>query len=133
MAGPSSSLVIKKAIEPAVSKAEMASAVVTIYYSSEDAEAAQANFDKVFSDKELPEDMPVHEVRESRVWIVKLLTDLELTSSNSEARRLISQGAVKVNEEKITDPDYELEIEDEIVMRVGKRRFARIVPRSKEG
>ncbi len=124
---------LKGGENPRVLKAEMASAVVTIYHSSEAAEMAQANFDKVFSDRELPEDIPVHEVRESRVWIVKLLTDLELTSSNSEARRLISQGAVKVNDEKITDPEYELEIEDEIVMRVGKRRFARIVPQSKEG
>lgn len=114
-------------------KEELAHRVVSIYHSMEEAEAARSNFNRVFREKALPKEMPVHTVAEPRIWVVKLLTDLRFVTSNSEARRLISQGAVKVNDEKITDPEYELEVEDELIMKVGKRKFARIVPESKEG
>ena len=60
------------------------------------------------------------------MWIVKLLTSLNLSSSNSEARRLINQNAVKINEEKITDPDADIDIKDGMIIQVGKRRFAKI-------
>jgi tyrosyl-tRNA synthetase len=108
-------------------KEELALRVVSLYNSLEEAEAAKSNFNRVFREKSVPETMPVHKVCEPRIWVVKLLTDLSFASSNSEARRLISQGAVRVNQEKITDPEYELEIEDEVIMNVGKRKFARIV------
>lgn len=114
-------------------KEELAYRVVSIYHSQEDAARAKLNFKRIFREKALPAKIPVYRVAESTIWIVKLLTDLRFASSNAEARRLISQGAVRVNNEKITDPEYELEIEDELVMKVGKRKFAKIVPNPKEG
>lgn len=113
-------------------KEELAYRVVSIYHSEEEAREAKLNFARIFREKALPEKIPVHKVAEPKIWIVKLLTDLGFVSTNSEARRLITQGAVRINEEKITDPEYELEIEDEIVMKVGKRKFARIIPEPKE-
>ncbi len=113
-------------------KEELAYRVVSIYHSAEEGEAARSDFNRVFRDKALPEEIPTHKIAEQKAWIVKLLTDLKFATSNSEARRLIAQGAVRVNEEKITDPEFELEIKDELIMKVGKRRFAKIVPASKE-
>jgi len=118
---------LEDGVNPRNVKEELALRVVSIYNSSEEAEAAKSHFNRVFREKSVPETMPVHKVCEPRIWVVKLLTDLSFASSNSEARRLISQGAVRVNQEKITDPEYELEIEDEVIMNVGKRKFARIV------
>jgi len=109
-------------------KEELAYRVVSIYHSRSKAESAKANFARIFREKALPDKIPVYEIREPRVWIVKLLTDLGFARTNSEARRLISQGAVTANEERITDPEYEIEIEDELIMKVGKRKFARIIP-----
>jgi tyrosyl-tRNA synthetase len=109
-------------------KEELAYRVVSLYHSPEAAEAARADFVRVFRQKDVPEKMPVHAVAEPRIWVVKLLTDLQFAASNSEARRLISQGAVRINDERIDDPEYELEVEDELIVKVGKRKFARVVP-----
>ena len=60
------------------------------------------------------------------VWIVKLITSNGLASSNGEARRLIKQGAVSINGEKISDPDLEFRPEKETIIKVGKRRFLKV-------
>jgi tyrosyl-tRNA synthetase len=61
-----------------------------------------------------------------KIWLVKLLSSQGLVSSNAEARRLLQQGAVTLNGEKITDPDFEFVPTEESVLRVGKRRFLKI-------
>ncbi|MBN1756220.1 tyrosine--tRNA ligase [bacterium] len=107
----------------------LARTLVEMYHSKAAAEDAQAFFKEVFQRGEIPEDIPqVTYPRGSRIWIVKILSDGGLVSSNAEARRLILSGAVKLDGEKITDIDGELIIDQKIVIKVGKRRFLEICP-----
>ena len=64
-------------------------------------------------------------MKDNKIWVVKLLALSGLASSNGEARRLISGGGVSFENEKITDPDMELEAK-EGVLKVGKRKFMKI-------
>ncbi len=113
---------------PMIVKKELARTLVTMYHSSEAAQAAQAQFELVFSKKEIPEDVPVVTLSRNTAYsIVKLLTDNRLVASNGEARRLIQQGGVRVNDEKISDINFELKDCGEYIVRVGKRRFIKFV------
>ncbi len=107
-------------------KVRLGKEVVTLYHSKGDAEKAAEDFDRVFKEKQNPEDMPVHVVGEPKVWIVKLLTSSGLAVSSSEARRLVSQGAVEVDGERVSDPDAQVDLSRERVLKVGKRRFLRV-------
>lgn len=112
-------------------KKRLAREIVTIYHSADAAAEAQAEFERVFSQRETPQDMP--EVRltgadmeEGAVWIVKLLVDAGMSPSNSEARRLVQQGAVTLDGEKVDDPFAKITPADGQVLRAGKLRFARL-------
>jgi tyrosyl-tRNA synthetase len=107
-------------------KVRLGKEVVTLYHSKGEAEKAAEDFDRVFKEKQNPEDMPVHVVGEPKVWIVKLLTSSGLAVSSSEARRLVSQGAVEVDGERVSDPDAQVDLSKERVLKVGKRRFLRV-------
>ncbi|MCL5102947.1 MAG: tyrosine--tRNA ligase [Armatimonadetes bacterium] len=105
--------------------------IVAIYHSREAAAEAQAEFERVFSQREVPVDMPeVHLAAEDlevgRIRAVRLLAKAEMASTNSEARRLIQQGGVTIDGEKITDPSAAIEVKDGKILRVGKLKFARI-------
>lgn len=118
-------------LHPMEAKKRLASEIVTVYHGAEAARQAQAEFEKVFSDRELPSDIPDVIVPESafkddRVWIVRLLATTGFAASNGEARRLVEQGAVTLDDEKITDKDAELPLKDGQILRVGKLRFGRI-------
>jgi tyrosyl-tRNA synthetase len=107
-------------------KVRLGKEIVTLYHSKEEAEKAAEDFDRVFKEKQNPEDMPVHVVGEPKVWIVKLLTSSGLAVSSSEARRLVSQGAVEVDGERVSDPGAQIDLTRERVLKVGKRRFLRV-------
>jgi tyrosyl-tRNA synthetase len=108
-------------------KAQMARAVVGIYHSAEAALDAEAEFRKVFAKGGVPDDMPEFSVP-SGSKLVDVIAGNNLASSKGEARRLIKQGAVSIEGEKITDIDYEVVITSPSVLKVGKRRFALLVP-----
>jgi tyrosyl-tRNA synthetase len=119
---------------PAEAKRDLAERLVTLYHSSEAGEAARAHFDRVFREKEQPAEIPetavpAEAVQNGLVWLPRLLTALGLASSNGEARRLIEQGGVKLNDETVQEPSVELDLEAlrGMVIQVGKRKFARIV------
>ena len=77
--------------------------------------------------KELPDDIrEVHVGPGGPIWICKLMSDAGLVGSNGEARRLIKQGGVKLNGEKVVDADMEIKAVGEIIIQAGKRRFARV-------
>jgi len=107
-------------------KVRLGKEIVALYHSQTEAEKAAEDFDRVFKEKQVPEDMPVHVVGEPKVWIVKLLTSSGLVVSSSEARRLIQQGAVEVDGERVSDPDAQIDLSKERILRVGKRRFLRV-------
>jgi tyrosyl-tRNA synthetase len=71
--------------------------------------------------------IPPAQRKDGKLWIVSLLVTAGLAESNGAARRLIQQGAVKVNDVKISDVQAELEIPEGCVIQAGKRGFARIV------
>jgi tyrosyl-tRNA synthetase len=119
------------AVNPRDVKDEMAQQVVALYHGEAAARAASAAFRRVFSERQLPQTMPeVHvrpeDLREGKVWIVRLIVAAGLAASNSEARRLVRQGAVEVGGQVIRDEQAALALRDGDVLRVGKRRFARI-------
>jgi tyrosyl-tRNA synthetase len=98
---------------------------------------ARAEFEKVFSKKDMPEDIQPIEMdwEGDRMKLAKIMSAAGTVSSNSEARRLIKAGAVEVNQLKITDADYELPagasttLSPPYRIRVGKKRFIQVIPR----
>ncbi|MCZ6597726.1 MAG: tyrosine--tRNA ligase [Planctomycetota bacterium] len=114
---------------PREAKARLAHEITAFYHGVNAAEAAGKAFDRRFRDKELPNDIP--EKTYAGDWPVPLsalLRELGLTSSSSEARRLIEQGGVRVDEEVVSDPKRMIdEPAETLLIQVGKRRFARVV------
>jgi tyrosyl-tRNA synthetase len=112
-------------------KKELACTIVAEFHSAEAAAAAQREFEQVFSSRNLPSEIPEKRIPAEgpALLLSKVLVAAELAASNSEARRLISQGAVKVAGEQLLDPKAELPTDGDepIVIRVGKRRIAQIV------
>ncbi len=123
---------IKKELEsgevnPKVIKQRLAREVVQMYHGEEKAQIAEAEFNRIFSQKDVPTDMPQFPV-DGAIWIVKLLTETNMCKTSGEARRLIKQGAVKIDDTKVTNSDLELRVESEMVVKVGKRRFLKVIP-----
>ena len=116
-------------INPREIKAGLAFEIAKTYHGDSEAKKAEEEFNRVFREKSQPSEMPEYKYDPSsgKIWIVKLLSSQGLATSNGEARRLIKQGAVSLNGERISDPDYELVPTNETIVKVGKRRFLRIV------
>lgn len=104
--------------------------IVKIYHSQKDAEKVQAEFEKVFSKKELPEKIEVFHLKSDKptIWIAKLLTESGLCSSTSEARRLIKQGGVYIDNQRVEDENLQVQIKGEKLLKVGKRKFLKVLP-----
>ena len=121
-------------IHPNQEKRRMARTIVDLYHGPGSGEAAEAAFDRVFKDHDLPEDMPevalpAEVVTDGRIWLPKVLVAAGLASSNGEARRAIEQGGVRIDGEVVSDPTAELDPAALVgsVVQVGRRRFARVV------
>ena len=116
---------------PKAAKMEMAKAIIRRYHSEEDAENALVEFDKIFKDHKLPTDIPEvvlapEELKDGKIWIVDLLKKCEFAKTNGDARRLIVQGGVKLDDNKITDHTLTIEPQNGAILKVGKRRFAKL-------
>ena len=119
-------------IHPRDLKMRLAREIVTIYYGAEAAEKAEEEFKNIFQKKELPDIIPEFQLDNEmleggQVPLPKLLVLTKTASSTSEARRLIQQGAVKINNEKISDPNIMLIPEEGMIIKAGKRKFAKII------
>lgn len=115
----------KGSLHPKAVKENLALEIITRYYNKESAEAAREEFIKVFSKDELPSDMPTFE-KNAGIWIAQLMNECALSTSSSEALRLIKQGGVKINGERLTNTKLNLEA-GEYVIQAGKRKFAHIL------
>ena len=115
------------AVNPKEIKMRLAKELVARYHSTESAQKAEQEFENVFKNKNLPEDIPTKKTwgSESR-WICKVLTENSLTESTSVARRLIEQGAVFINGEKQRNARRDLQGNQEYLIKVGKKRFLKI-------
>lgn len=119
-------------LHPRDVKRRLAREIVALYHGASAARLAEEEFDRVFRQGDIPEDMPYIEVNGAEldaptgVWVVKLLSLAGLVSSNGEARRMIKQGAVKVDGVKIEADQETIDISVERVLQVGKRKFAKV-------
>jgi len=111
---------------PRQAKAELGRFIVAEYHGAEAAQAASDEFDRVFARGSTPTDMPEVKIPAGAINIVDLIMTARFASSKSEARRLISQNAVSLNDEKVTAADAAVTPAEGAVLRVGKRRFGRI-------
>jgi tyrosyl-tRNA synthetase len=113
-------------LHPRDVKMELAREIVSIFHGDEAARSAEEHFRAVFQEGDLPPDMPSHEV-DGPTNIVDLLAASGLTKSKGEARRLIQQGGVRLEGEKVQSIEEAVNVEDEAVLQVGKRKFLRLV------
>ena len=129
-------MLLSPEVHPREAKADLAAAIVRCYYDEEAAERGRRAFDAVFRDRELPDEMPeveipAEELREGKVWIVGLLRLVGAAGSNSDARRLVAQGGVRLgldadSLEVVADTDVDVAVLEGTVLKVGKRRFWRL-------
>jgi len=111
-------------LHPKKVKEDLALELVTRFYNEELATLSKAEFDNVFKANQLPSDMKEVEVEEG-IWICKALVEAAIEPSTSQARRDIKQGAVRINQEKISDEKMNLS-SGEYILQVGKRKFAKV-------
>ena len=116
-------------INPRDTKKYLARTVVKMYHGKKASNEAESAFKRVFVEKELPDTMPEFVLDESSCRIDDLLIHTKTADSKSNARRLIQQGGVSVNGEKVSDPFAAIPINSEIILKVGKRKFVKISPK----
>ena len=112
---------------PREAKALLAGTIVATYHDQAAAKAAAEEFDRVFSQRDAPTDMPEIVIGDGNMNIVELVVAAGFAKSNSEARRLIQQNAVSVDDNKVSDVEARVSLRSGAILRVGKRRFGRIV------
>jgi tyrosyl-tRNA synthetase len=112
-------------LHPMVAKKKLAGIIVERFHNGELAEKALENFEQVFSKKQNPDDMPEFKVKNGQ-RLAKIMVESGLVKSMNEARRLISQNAVKLDGKKI-DEDITLELNAEAVLQIGSKRFCKLI------
>ncbi|KUK82748.1 MAG: Tyrosine--tRNA ligase [Pelotomaculum thermopropionicum] len=119
------------AMHPRDVKMRLAREIVGQYHGPEAALAAEAEFKRIFQNRDLPDEIPALQLAkddyaDGTIWLPKLIVLAKMAGSTSEARRLIQQGGVRVDGERIKDPGYTLKPVSNIIIQVGKRKFARL-------
>ena len=119
-------------LHPMVAKRRLGRQLVAQYHGEAAATEAEEEFDKVFKRKEVPDD--IEEVTldsslltDGRIQAAKLVASTGLAKSSGEARRLIEQGGVRINDDKVESFSQEIEPESGMVIKVGKRKFVRLI------
>ncbi len=113
-------------------KMRLAREIVGQYYDHKAALAAEEEFKRIFQNRDLPDEIPglqlaKDDFADGAIWLPKLIMLAKMAGSTSEARRLIQQGGVKVDGERIKDPNYTLKPVSNMIIQVGKRKFTRII------
>jgi tyrosyl-tRNA synthetase len=111
---------------PKEAKILLGKTIVAQFHNQATADAAAAEFDKVFAQKQLPDEIPEFELPADPISIKQLLLSCKLVETGGEAKRMIKQSAVSIDGQKVNDPNTEITPTDGMVIQVGKRRFARI-------
>ena len=113
-------------LNPRDVKIRLSSQIIDMYHDEGKALKAESVFKRVFQQGEIPEDMEEFELSQEPIWLPKLLVEAGLVKSTSEGKRMIKQGAVKIDGERIEDDTVDVVCQDGQVIQVGKRRFVRI-------
>jgi tyrosyl-tRNA synthetase len=111
---------------PMATKKELAFEVVKLLWGEEAAKKAREEFENVFQKKELPENVPSVRLPKEEVQVADLLVKINCSPSNSEAKRLVKQGAVEINGEKVTSHNQTIVPKNNMLIKVGKTRFVKI-------
>ena len=120
-------------LHPNRAKRMLARTIVDLYHGAGAGEAAESEFDRIFKAHQAPADVPVFRLQpehlvDGRIRLARLLALAGLVSSNSEGRRKVGEGAVRIDGERVADPDAELAPEDlaDRLVQVGRRSWVRI-------
>jgi tyrosyl-tRNA synthetase len=113
-----------KKTHPKEAKLKLAEIITAQYHSKKDAGEARLEFERVFSKKESPQDLPVYRLTTAKNNIVEIMVKSQLVKTKNEARRMIKQGAVTFNDTKIVSEDAI--IDKEGILKIGKRRFLKL-------
>lgn len=109
-------------------KAELGRLIVSDFHSQQEAREASDEFDRMFRERQLPSDIPAIERPAEAIRLVKLIAAEGLAPSVAEAQRLVSQGSVRINDERINDVQYDVgTAPGEAMIQVGKRKFLRVI------
>jgi tyrosyl-tRNA synthetase len=110
-------------------KRRLARLIVSLYHDDNAARAAEEEFDRVFVKKDLPDEVPEYSIAldNGSIGIIRLLTETKLVASNGEARRMVEQGGVTIDGERILDYNMEIKIVESVIVKVGKRRFLKVI------
>lgn len=111
---------------PKEAKVTLGKMIVKQFYNEATAEIAAAEFDKVFAQNKLPDDIPDVEIAADPITAAKLLLHCKLVASGGDAKRMIKQSAASIDDKKLSDPNAEIIPADGMIVRVGKRKFAKL-------
>jgi tyrosyl-tRNA synthetase len=114
------------AAHPMQIKMQLAREIVSTYHGDDAAAQAEAHFEQVVQRHDLPDEMPAYRPANAEANIVELVVDAGLARSKSQARRLIAQGGVRIDGQRVHEVERTVQIEGQ-VLQVGKRRFVRLV------
>jgi tyrosyl-tRNA synthetase len=115
-------------LHPKEVKQQLAYELTARFHSADAAAGAAENFENVFARKDLPDELNECTISSTEdIWLPKLLVEAGLVSSSSEGRRMIKQKAVSIDGIKIADENHQVVPKEPIVVKVGKRRFCRVV------
>lgn len=112
--------------DPRELKARLAETLVAGYHSKEAAQKARTEFDRIFKEKGLPDEIPNIKLSARTMDLISLLKEAGLVSSKNEARRLIEQGGVKLDQKTVTDGSLSVALSKPVLVQCGKRKFARV-------
>lgn len=113
-------------LHPRAVKDMLGQEVVARFIGEDEARNASEEFTRVFAQKELPDEIPEVVVPPAAIGLLNLMVEAGLAKSNGEARRLIKQGAVRINDEKVGDETAQIVPEEGMIIRSGKRGFAKV-------
>lgn len=116
-------------INPRDLKARLAKMIVADLHSPEEADRAEAAFDSVHRQNQMPDEMPEVAIAPGS-GILQVLTSAGVAKSNREARRLLEQGGIRMDGERFSDPEATIDISGPTVLQAGRRRFVRLLPES---
>jgi tyrosyl-tRNA synthetase len=114
-------------LHPKEQKINLAKSIITFYHGPQAAETEATQFDKVFSKKENPDNPDELKVPEKEIWIAELLKRAGVVASTSDAKRMIEQGAVSIDGQKVSDFNAKIIVAKGSLLKLGKKKFMRIV------
>lgn len=113
-------------VHPREAKVDMAKRLVDLYNKAGSGQAAFEEFERIFKQKDIPDDIELLNLPEEEYTLLNLIAEAKMIPSKKEGKRMIEQGAVSIDGEKFTDPFGNINISEEKTLKVGKRKFIKV-------